>query len=83
MTARAAAAPPRAQRAAGASATDSEALNLLTADDLAACWGVRTKHVYALARDGGLPHVRLGRYVRFRRAAVAAWLDEQDGGSHA
>jgi excisionase family DNA binding protein len=58
----------------------SEALALLSADDLAAAWGVRTKHVYTLARDGDLPCVRLGRYVRFRQAAVTAWLDEQEGG---
>jgi excisionase family DNA binding protein len=51
---------------------------LLTAQQVAALWQVRPKHVYSLARDGGLPHVRLGRYVRFRPAAVARWLREQE-----
>ncbi len=78
MTAkRSASPPPRASRAAPAAA--SEALELLTADELAARWNVTVKHVYALARDGDLPCVRLGKYVRFRAAAVTAWLDAQEG----
>jgi excisionase family DNA binding protein len=56
----------------------SEALALMTAGDLAAQWGVRSKHVLALARDGGLPHVKLGRYTRFRPESVQRWLDERE-----
>ncbi|MBA2526857.1 MAG: helix-turn-helix domain-containing protein [Pyrinomonadaceae bacterium] len=29
-------------------------------------------------RSGLLPHVRLGRYVRYRREAVLAWLEAQE-----
>jgi len=53
-----------------------QATVLLTADQLAARWQVRAQHVYMLARDGDLPHLRIGRYVRFRLAAIEAW--EQD-----
>jgi excisionase family DNA binding protein len=64
----------------GRDAADSpcEQTVLLTAGDLAARWGVRSQHVYMLAREGDLPHMRVGRYVRFREQSVAAWLDEQE-----
>jgi excisionase family DNA binding protein len=32
------------------------------------------------ARQGHLPHVKVGRYVRFDRADVLAWIEEQKAG---
>jgi excisionase family DNA binding protein len=49
---------------------------LLTAVEVAALLGVRTSWVYDRARHGGIPHVRLGRHVRFRLEAVDAWIEE-------
>jgi excisionase family DNA binding protein len=46
---------------------------LLTADELAARWQVPKSQVYRLARDGQVPAVRLGRYVRFRLDAIEAF----------
>jgi excisionase family DNA binding protein len=43
---------------------------LLTADELAERWRVPVGHVYRLAREGRIPAVRLGRYVRFHPDAV-------------
>lgn len=51
---------------------------LLTAEDLAARWQVPRSHVYRLAREGKLPVVKLGRYKRFRIAAIEAF--EASGG---
>jgi excisionase family DNA binding protein len=51
---------------------------LLTADELGQRWQVRAQHVYALARDGDLPHVRIGRYVRFRLESIEVWEAEQE-----
>lgn len=51
---------------------------LLTAGDVAALLGVPKSWVYAQSREGRLPTVRLGRYYRYRRAAIAAWLLEQE-----
>jgi excisionase family DNA binding protein len=51
---------------------------LLTAGDVAAILGVPKSWVYAQSREGRLPTVRLGRYYRYRRAAIAAWLAEQE-----
>jgi len=54
---------------------------LLTADELAERWQVPKSHVYRLTREGKLPTVKLGRYCRYRLAAVEAW--EQHGGTTA
>jgi excisionase family DNA binding protein len=55
---------------------------LLTADELAERLGMKTEWVWAQARAGRIPHVRLGRYRRFRESAVEAWLrDLETGGS--
>ena len=51
---------------------------LLTADDLASRWQVRTSHVYRLAREGKIPTVELGRYRRWRLEAIEQF--ERDGG---
>lgn len=55
---------------------------LLTAEDVADRLGVRPDWVGAQARAGRIPHVRLGRYRRFRESALEAWLrDLETGGS--
>jgi excisionase family DNA binding protein len=55
---------------------------LLTADEIAERLGMKTEWVWAQARAGQIPHVRLGRYRRFRESAVEAWLrDLETGGT--
>jgi excisionase family DNA binding protein len=49
---------------------------LLTAEEVAERLGVRTDWVWAQARAGRIPHVRLGRYRRFRESALEAWLEK-------
>ena len=49
---------------------------LLTAEEVAARLGVRPQWVWAQARAGRIPHVRLGRYRRFRESAIEAWVYE-------
>ena len=54
---------------------------LLDAAEIAAFLNVPKNWVLDRARAGQIPHVRLGRYVRFDRPAVVAWLDQcQQGG---
>jgi excisionase family DNA binding protein len=53
---------------------------LLTAAEVASVLRVTQDWVYAASRRDGLPHVRLGRYVRFRRSAIEQWLDEVQRG---
>jgi excisionase family DNA binding protein len=49
---------------------------LLTADELAERLNVPTSWVREQARQGGIPVVRLGRYVPFYLPAVAAELEK-------
>lgn len=49
---------------------------LLTAQDVAERLGVSKDWVWAQARAGAIPHVRLGRYRRFRAEAIEAWIVE-------
>lgn len=56
-----------------------DATRLLTADEVAERWQVRTKQVYALVNRGEVPCVRIGRYRRFRVQAIEAWEREQEG----
>lgn len=51
---------------------------LLTAEEVAELLAVPERWVREHTRGGLIPHVRLGRYVRYRREAVLAWLDEQE-----
>ena len=53
---------------------------LLTADAVAGLLGVKRSWVYAEARAGRIPHVRLGRYTRFYAESVEAWALERERG---
>lgn len=54
---------------------------LLEADDVAAILGMTTDWVYREVRAKRLPHIRLGRYVRFRRESINAWLEACERGT--
>ena len=41
---------------------------------------MKTEWVWAQARAGRIPHVRLGSYRRFRESAVEEWLRELETG---
>ena len=57
----------------------SNGSRLLTAEELADRWQIKPATVYALARKGTIPTVRLGpRLVRFRLVEVERF--EADGG---
>jgi excisionase family DNA binding protein len=47
---------------------------LLTASEVAERLQVTPGWVYAATRANRLPHLRLGRYVRFRADAIERWL---------
>src|SRR5438874_2662706 len=47
---------------------------LLTADEVAVLLQVTRAWVYAQTRAKRIPHIPLGRYVRYRRSAVIAWI---------
>ena len=53
---------------------------LLTADEVAGRLGMSRDWVYAEVRAGRMPHVRLGRYVRFRESSITEWVRELEAG---
>jgi excisionase family DNA binding protein len=57
---------------------NAEGERLLTTEQVADRWQVSKYHVYKLAREGKVPAVAVGRYYRFRLAALVEW--EQAGG---
>jgi len=56
---------------------------LLTAAEVAELLAVPESWVRDATRAGRLPYLALGRYRRYSRAAIAAWLDERRGGPSA
>ena len=52
--------------------------SLLTAQDVAAMLGVPASWVYAQSRTGHIPTVKLGRYYRYRRDAITAWIEAHE-----
>jgi len=53
---------------------------LLTADEVAALLRVTKAWVYAETRRNALPHIRLGRYVRYREVAIHSWVEAIERG---
>jgi excisionase family DNA binding protein len=56
---------------------------LLNADEVASMLGVPVTWVREHSRNGHLPSVPLGRYVRYDQADVLAWVDAQKRGGAA
>ena len=54
---------------------------LLEADEVARYLGMRTGWVYLEVRAGRLPHIRLGRAVRFRQESIDAWIEARERGA--
>lgn len=55
---------------------------LLTAEEVASLLRVTPAWVYAETRRHRIPHIRLGRYVRYRSEAIGLWMDELEGRSN-
>lgn len=50
---------------------------LLTPDEVAEILRVARKTVIVMARDGRIPSLRVGRFVRFDAAEIEHWLSDQ------
>lgn len=53
---------------------------LMTAQQVAELLEVDPSWIYAETRAGRFPHVRLGRYRRFRMSAVERWIEDHERG---
>ena len=47
---------------------------LLTAEEVSEILRVEKSWVYAATRENQIPHLRLGRYVRFSEEAIEEWM---------
>lgn len=56
---------------------------LLTADEVAEMLRVTRGWIYAETRARRIPHLRLGRYVRYRESAVREWMERLEVASTA
>ena len=56
---------------------------LMTAGEVAEMLAVPESWVREHTRSGQIPHLELGRYKRYRREAVLAWLETQEAGGAA
>ncbi len=61
-------------------AADPARAGLFTADDVASLLQVPRSWGYAEARAGRIPHVTVGRYRRFRRETIEAWIEAAERG---
>jgi excisionase family DNA binding protein len=50
---------------------------LLDARDAASLLTVRPRWIYDAARSGALPHIKIGRHLRFLRSDLERWVLEQ------
>jgi excisionase family DNA binding protein len=64
-----------------ADAPSEAAGDLLTAEEVAALLRVTPAWVYAQTRRRRIPHLRLGRYVRYRREALEEWMQQVESSS--
>jgi excisionase family DNA binding protein len=53
----------------------------LTAEDVARLLRVTTSWVYEHTRRNRIPHLRLGRYVRYRHDAISEWMQDVEARS--
>jgi excisionase family DNA binding protein len=53
---------------------------LCTVQEIAELLAVPVSWVYSHVASGDLPHVRVGRYVRFNRRAVMEWVESAGRG---
>lgn len=54
--------------------------DLLTAAEVASLLRMTSGWVYAETRANRIPHLRLGRYVRYQRSAIEQWMGEIETG---
>lgn len=52
--------------------------NLMSPQELAEMLGVSPNWVYRAAHRGEIPHLQLGRHIRFVRASISEWIERQE-----
>jgi excisionase family DNA binding protein len=55
--------------------------DILCAKQASKMLGCSAWMLYELCKDGRIPHIRLGRMLRFRRSSLLEWLAERESQS--
>ena len=50
---------------------------LLSVEEIAEYLGVQPSTIYQWTHQGFIPHIKLGRFVRFREKDVVKWLERR------
>lgn len=58
-------------------------VRLLHAEDVASQIGMTPQWVYRETRRGLIPHIKLGRYYRYRSTSIDEWLAASECGARA
>jgi excisionase family DNA binding protein len=53
---------------------------LIGVQELSRRYGLPTSWIYAKAEAQQIPHLKIGKYVRFRPSEVSAWIEAQRRG---
>jgi excisionase family DNA binding protein len=53
---------------------------LLHVEDVARLLGMTPKWIYDESRKGRIPHIKLGRYYRYRESSISRWLASKEAG---
>ena len=51
---------------------------LLTVPEVAELLGVERSWIQRAVKRGEIPHLRLGRYLRFRETSIAEWIRDRE-----
>jgi excisionase family DNA binding protein len=60
---------------------DSPVSHLIEIHEVAAVLCVTPRHIQRLVAERRIPYFKVGRFVRFDRAELSVWLDQQRVGS--
>jgi len=52
--------------------------NLLTPQEIADVLGVTKSTIYQWTHQEYIPHVKIGRFVRFRQSVIEKWIERQE-----
>jgi excisionase family DNA binding protein len=58
----------------------AQAEPLLHVEDVARLVGMTPKWIYDESRKGRIPHIKLGRYYRYRESSISRWLASKEAG---
>jgi excisionase family DNA binding protein len=50
---------------------------LLTPQEMADCLGVKVSTIYQWTHQAYIPHIKMGKLVRFREKDVLEWMDQK------